>query len=76
MINFSRGSVSKRNTNIRLFEILTLPIEVNREMPPAGAQNLSSANLFHASLATGNKKCNLSSVPYLLHDLIYSYKLK
>jgi len=35
---------------IRLFEILTLPIEFHRETPPAGALNVSSESLFDAFL--------------------------
>ena len=35
---------------IRLLEILTLPIEFHRETPEAGALNVSSASLFDAFL--------------------------
>ena len=35
---------------VRLFEVLTLPIEFHRETPPVGALNVSSASLFDAFL--------------------------
>ena len=62
-------SIFNVKEQIRLLEILTLPIEFHRETPEAGALNVSSASLFDAFLRspTYNEEVKLGR---------YNFKIK